>query len=261
MTIPKIVLIGSGNMATRLGLELKAKELAIQQVYSPTIEHASELAKQLNASSTNQLSAINSSADLYIIAVKDDAVAAVVKGMPEVSGLVVHTSGSVDSETLNRFQYYGSLYPLQTVSKNKAVEFSGVPICIEGNTKEVRDVLFGIAALISNNIHDIDSKQRRTLHLAAVFACNFSNYMYTIAHDLLSQQDVDFKLLLPLILETAQKTTSSSPASHQTGPAVRNDTATMDAHKALLAQNADYQKIYNLLSNSITVQQNDKEEL
>jgi predicted short-subunit dehydrogenase-like oxidoreductase (DUF2520 family) len=149
------------------------------------------------------------------------------------------------------FNNYGIFYPLQTFSKTKAVNISEVPFCIEANTDKNEQLLVDLAKVLSNNVELINSEQRKKLHLAAVFACNFSNYMYTIADELLSNDNLDLNLLKPLIIETANKIKDNSPKAMQTGPAKRNDKAVIEKQLQLLANNPAYKDIYQLITEQI----------
>lgn len=247
-----IVLIGSGNVATQMGLALKKTGHNILQVYSRTKSSGRALALKLRAQPLNDLKKISQTADLYIIAIKDDVVNSIVRQLNINGKLVVHTSGSLPLKTLKSVSSnYGVLYPLQTLSKNKIIDFSSVPLCIEANTKVNEKKLLAIAGSISKQVHLVDSEKRKVLHLAAVFACNFTNHMYALAEKLLRKNKLPFELLLPLIYETADKIKHASPSKMQTGPAIRNDKSIMKAHMILLSKQKKMKKIYKLMSQSI----------
>lgn len=247
-----IVLIGSGNVATQMGLALKKAGHTILQVYSRTQTSSRALALKLRSQPVNNLKKITSTADLYIIAIKDDAVNDITKQLNVNGKLVVHTSGSLPLKILKTVSsHYGVLYPLQTLSKNKIIDFSSVPLCIEANTKANEKKLLAIAGSVSKQVHLVDSEKRKVLHLAAVFACNFTNHMYALAEKLLGRNKISFELLLPLIYETANKIKQASPSKMQTGPAIRNDKSIMKAHIILLSKQKRMKKIYKLMSQSI----------
>jgi predicted short-subunit dehydrogenase-like oxidoreductase (DUF2520 family) len=257
----KIVIIGAGNVATQLGLALKKSKHIIVQVYSKHLSSASTLSKKLNSKSTNTLDAIDTSADIYIIAVKDDAIAEVASLLRLKNKMVVHTSGSVDVHVLKPVsKKYGVFYPLQTFSKSKKVNFKTVPICLEANNNNTLSDLYNLASSISNNVQKINSEQRRTIHLAAVFACNFSNHLYAIASTILIEKEVSLDILKPLIEETAHKIKKNSPLEMQTGPAIRKDKKTMDNHLKMLADKKELQQLYKLLSKSIIEFSKDKKQ-
>jgi predicted short-subunit dehydrogenase-like oxidoreductase (DUF2520 family) len=250
----RIVLIGTGNVATRLGLALHAKNAEIIQIFGRSAANASQLAASLQCPYTVSKSEIKSDADLYILAVSDDAIAEVAAMLPTGGDrIILHTAGSVPMGLLDAFSAnYGVLYPLQTLSRQKEIDFSNVPICIEANTPSNLEKLRVLAATISAQVVVIDSDQRRQLHLAAVFVCNFVNHLYAIGDELVREQRLDFELLKPLILETASKVTKFSPHEVQTGPAIRGNNAVIDGHLKMLEQHPGWQKLYELLSMDIS---------
>lgn len=247
-----IVLLGSGNVATHLGRALVGAGHRIRQVYSRTEPHARALAEVLGAEAATDLARIDKRADAYIIAVKDDAIDAVAAQLEGVQGMVVHTAGSVDMTVLaSHATVYGVLYPLQTFSKAKAVDFSNVPLAVEASQQAVLKRLEALAGSLSDRVFRCDSKQRLSLHVAAVFACNFTNHFYAIAADVLNKHGLDFDLIRPLILETAQKVMAHLPKDVQTGPAVRNDVRTMGKHVELLVSDPELERFYRLFSKRI----------
>jgi predicted short-subunit dehydrogenase-like oxidoreductase (DUF2520 family) len=253
-----ITIIGSGNVATHMGAAFKNAGHRIIQVYSPDLQNASMLAYHVGAQAINDLNSILPDTDIFIISVKDDAIIEMVKALAKHQKLIVHTSGSTNLNDLLAFtNKAGVLYPLQTFSKNKEVDFATVPLCIEASDADIKADLEQLAATISKNIYSVNSADRKILHLAAVFACNFPNYLYTIAQQLLAAHQMEFDMLKPLILETAQKVQEQPPASVQTGPAVRNDKVTMDAHLQLLSHQPQLQEIYLLLSQGIIKNNNE----
>lgn len=251
--IKKITIIGAGNVATHLAKSFYDNGFEIVQIYSRNIENATVLANQVAAKAINALSLLNNQTDFYLVSIKDDAIVQVLKSVPFKDKLIAHTSGSIPMDVLkeNNFKQFGIFYPLQTFSKDKTVHLNEVPFCIEGNNKDTDKLLSEIALKLSENVHFINSDQRKKLHVAAVFACNFSNYMYTIANDITSKNDIDFDILKPLILETANKIINNPPTSMQTGPAKRNDDEVIKNHLEMLSDNADYQQIYTLITKSI----------
>ncbi|MEX8546453.1 MAG: Rossmann-like and DUF2520 domain-containing protein [Mucilaginibacter sp.] len=248
----RITLVGSGNVATHLGAALVNAGHRIAQVWSRDLQNAALLAYHLKAEPVDDLSEIRPETDLIVISVKDDAVETVASFIPIKNVLVVHTCGSVGLQTLKKyFDTCGVFYPLQTFSKTRELDFRSVPLCIESTDKNSTARLLDLGRSISNNVTYIDSAQRKTLHLAAVFACNFPNYLYAVAAELLSKQQMDFGLIKPLILETASKVQSFLPQEVQTGPAKRRDGQTMAAHLELLQQYPEWQQLYTLLSQGI----------
>jgi predicted short-subunit dehydrogenase-like oxidoreductase (DUF2520 family) len=248
----RITIIGSGNVATHLAAAFKNAGHSMVQVYSRDLKNASLLAYHVKAEAIDSMDQISPETDLFVIAVKDDAIEGIASVLAKFQKLTVHTSGATDLKVLSiRSSMAGVFYPLQTFSKTKEVNFTTVPLCIEGADEQITSQLNELAYTISQNVYRINSTERRTLHLAAVFACNFPNYLYYLSEQLLAAQSLPFDLLRPLILETAEKVQEHLPAKAQTGPAVRNDEKTMDAHLELLQENPELQLLYKLLSQGI----------
>jgi predicted short-subunit dehydrogenase-like oxidoreductase (DUF2520 family) len=248
----KIVLIGAGNLATQLGISLHQAGFKILQVYSPTGKSADTLATKLNSTGVNDIKKIDRGANIYFISIKDDAIASFAKRFTLDDQLVVHTSGTVEADVLKACSTnYGVFYPLQTFSKDKPIDFKNIPVCIESSNATALRQMERVARMISCNVQEISGEQRRILHLAAVFACNFSNHMYTIAAGILDKHHLSFDLLKPLIAETANKIQSYLPAEMQTGPAIRGDLKTMRSHRRLLNNDKELKKIYKLISKHI----------
>ena len=248
-----VVLLGSGNVASHLGNALVGAGHVVTQVYSRTRAHAQVLADALGATATDRLAAVDVHADIYVIAVKDDAIAAVAAQLPRtLKGVVAHTAGSVDMDVLaGHVADYGVLYPLQTFSTAKAVDFSTVPLAVEASGDKAMARLQTAANSLSHRVFRCDSKQRLSLHVAAVFACNFTNHFYAIADDILNHYGLNFDLIRPLILETAHKAMEHQPNQVQTGPAVRNDRRTMEKHLELLGADPALAELYRLISKRI----------
>lgn len=251
--IKKIVIIGAGNLATQLALALVEKNIRISQVFSRTEESARELAVKVNADFTSDLSQIHPDADIYFIAVKDSAIQQVLENLKlNEERLLVHTAGSVPMQIMDGFsQNYGVFYPLQTFSKVRKVDFSTIPICIEANHPWSLVKLQELALLLSGTVRQINTEERKTLHLAAVFANNFVNHFYAVGAEILHDKHLSFDLLKPLILETAEKVQSLQPLDAQTGPARRNDQEVIDSQLNLLLDRPEYKKIYSFVTESI----------
>jgi len=250
----RITLIGSGNVAQHLIKAFtKSESVEIVQVFSRKKEKLSAVI-DFDKIVDDFKDLIE--ADLYIIAVTDNAIAEVSKQLPFNNQLVVHTSGTASIETLEEKNRKGVFYPLQTFSKNKDVDFSVIPICLEAENTFDFHVLETVAKSISNAVFPINSEQRKALHVAAVFVNNFTNHLYQIGEEICEENKVPFEILKPLILETADKINTLSPVDAQTGPAKRNDTNTIDAHLDYL-QDANQKNIYKILTQSI--QNNGKE--
>jgi predicted short-subunit dehydrogenase-like oxidoreductase (DUF2520 family) len=248
----RITIIGSGNVATHLAAAFKNAGHRIMQVYSRDMQNAALLAYHVGAEPIDNLNQVNPETDIFIISVKDDAIISTAKTLSKHQKLIVHTSGATDLSSLSAFtSNAGVFYPLQTLSKNKEVDFFTVPLCVEGANETITFELEQLAQTISNHVYRINSEQRKILHLAAVFACNFPNYLYSIAQQLLAKHNMEFELLRPLILETAQKVQDHLPAEVQTGPAIRNDKNTMAIHLQMLNGEPEMKNLYELLSQAI----------
>ena len=249
----QITLIGSGNVAQHLIKAFsKSEAIEIAQVFSRKKETLATLIDYDKI--VNDFEDLKE-ADLYIIAVSDNAILEVSRQLPFNNQLVVHTSGTSSIEILNDKNRKGVFYPLQTFSKNKDIDFSVIPICLEAeNTFDFR-VLDTVAKSISNAVFPINSEQRKALHVAAVFVNNFTNQLYQIGQEICEENQVSFEILKPLILETAEKIKTLDPVDAQTGPAKRNDSSTIEAHLKYLS-NENQKNIYKTLTQSI--QQNGK---
>ena len=247
----KIVFIGAGNLATRLSLAMQRVGMQIGQVYSHTEASARQLATRLGCPWTNDLSALQEDGDLYVFSLKDTVLSDVISKVKPNNGMWVHTAGSMPMSVFEGYaQRFGVLYPLQTFSKGRNVNFDVIPIFLEANTDKNADYLKNIASALSENVRFMSSEKRRSLHLAAVFACNFTNHSYTLSYKLLENESIPADVLLPLIDETVSKIHSMPPAAAQTGPAIRYDENVINKHLAML-DDPDMQAIYRLLSQSI----------
>ena len=257
-----IVFLGSGNLATHLSLALKAAGENIVQIFSRTQEHAQALADKLHCASCTSISDIRTDADIYIFSVKDDALPNLINQLSEHLSqhpspnthhpLFLHTAGSVPMSVFpDNFQLsYGVLYPMQTFSKNRAVDFREIPCFIEASNDETLEVIRQLSSRISDHVQEASSDKRKKLHLAAVFACNMVNHCYRLAEKVLEEEDINFSLYQPLIQETANKVRELSPRKAQTGPMVRYDRTIMDAQIALISDERTRQ-IYRLMADSI----------
>ncbi|UCD60549.1 MAG: DUF2520 domain-containing protein [Flavobacteriaceae bacterium] len=243
-----IVLIGTGNVAQQFYAAMSnTKGLKIIQVIGRNKKKLSPF-KNCPKTATDYKYLLN--ADIYIIAVNDDSIATVSQYFKNKPGLVVHTSGSMPLSILPESVRRGVFYPLQTISKERKIDLTEVPICIEAEKIEDYDILRELANTISAQVQIITSEQRKLVHLAAVFVNNFTNHLYHIGNELCNETGVPFTILNQLILETAKKATQMPVVNAQTGPAVRNDKLTMKKHLELL-NNEGYREIYSVLSNSI----------
>jgi predicted short-subunit dehydrogenase-like oxidoreductase (DUF2520 family) len=247
----KIALIGAGNVATCLGPRLKEAGHEITAVYSRTQESARTLADRLGAMFTTDIKAVPAS-DAAIVMLKDDALKELA---PAIAGslhntLLLHTAGSVSMDIWREAGaiQYGVLYPMQTFSKESRIDWSQVPLFIEGSSAPVLENIRQLALTISPDVTPLSSEGRKKLHLAAVFTCNFSNHMYAIAEQLLASEGVPFRVMLPLVRETARKVEGMSPQDAQTGPAVRGDRKIIREHLELLKDYPEYAELYRLIS-------------
>lgn len=249
----KVVIVGSGNVATHLSLAIASLEgIEICQVYSPTEAHAEILAERLNCDFVTDPTQIRKDADVYLFALKDQALETVIRAVPANNGLWLHTSGSMPMQVFAGYtERYGVLYPLQTFSKSREISFQGIPLFIECHREEDKNCLEDLARRLSGKVCELSSEKRRSLHLAAVFACNFTNHIYALAEEILAKEGLSRDYLFPLIDETAAKVHELPAQEAQTGPAIRYDENIINKHLGMLADDPDVQTLYRLLSQSI----------
>ncbi|MER2999099.1 Rossmann-like and DUF2520 domain-containing protein [Pontibacter populi] len=250
-----IAIVGVGNVAWHLAQALQKAGHTITAVYSRNKAHSEGLTTLLpNAVATQSLNFRTIVADVVLIAIPDAALPGIAEQIKVKPGTIVaHTSGSQSLAVLSTITgaNYGVFYPLQTFSKNATVDVQQVPVLIEGNTEATIDLLTQLAQTISQKVERVDTDKRKQLHLAAVFACNFTNHLLGISQELLQKADMPTDLLQPLIQETIKKATTHHPYSVQTGPAIRNDQNVIDEHLRLLQHQPNLQAIYQLLTQSI----------
>lgn len=249
--IQSISLIGSGRLATALGKGFQSKGIRINQVYSRNIEHAKSLAKELNAEPTDSLQLLKDTSDLFLLAVSDSAIAGLVPHIPFTHIPVIHCSGSQEMSQLSRFERFGVIYPPQTFSFEHEVDLECTPFFLEASDDAFLADLLELTALISGSIHFAATESRLRIHLAAVFANNFTNHFYHIAGDLLKKDRLPLDILFPIMQETLNKIKLVNPAKAQTGPAARNDIRVLEKHLQLLSDRPEYGKIYSFVSESI----------
>lgn len=256
----KVSLIGSGNVSTNLALSLEKKGHTINEIYSLNSKNSEKLTRKLYQASVNpDLDFSNSQSKVFIISVTDQEIKAVAEkiNLPEHHCILVHTSGTVPLEVLSGFHSFtGVFYPLQTFTKEKILEFKNIPICIEGSDNTTSKVLLAIGKSLSDNVYWMDSSSRKKIHLAAVFASNFSNHMLLIAKELMENQDLDFNLLEPLIVETINKSLTLGPEKTQTGPAIREDLRVIKEHLSELEGMPELADIYRIISEHIVKKYN-----
>lgn len=270
----KIVLIGAGNLATHLGKALHAAGHDMVQVFSRTMQSAETLASLLDAEPLTDIAQVRDDADVYIFSVKDSALVQLVAQLcrHEADGLgedgavnalrkakkgehervFLHTAGSMPLSVFKGMaQHYGVLYPMQTFSKQREVDFSIIPCFVEANDEFAQKQIEGMAREISGRVYQLSSEDRKYLHLSAVFACNFANHCYAISQELLEEHGIPFDVMLPLINETAAKVHEMKPKDAQTGPAVRYDENVIDKQSKLLENHPHFKKVYDSMSKSI----------
>ena len=247
----RVVIIGSGNVASVLGRLIKQKGHEIVQVISRNAVHAQVLASELQGPFSDNNSSVDMSAELYLVAVNDGALYELNKSFHLGNKLILHTAGSVPIEILKDISVnYGVLYPLQSLRREMDYS-SDIPFLIDGNTEETITLTEDFAKTISGTVAKASDEERLKLHVAAVVVSNFTNHLYALAEDFCKIENVDFKLLAPLIKETAERVATHSPASVQTGPALRNDIFTLDKHLRLLSNHPKLKYIYLKLTDSI----------
>lgn len=270
----KIVLIGAGNLATHLGKALRAAGHDMLQVFSRTMQSAETLASLLDAEPLTDIAQVRDDADVYIFSVKDSALVQLVAQLcrHEADGLgedgvvnalrkakkgehervFLHTAGSMPMSVFKGMaQHYGVLYPMQTFSKQREVDFSIIPCFVEANDEFAQKQIEGLAREISGRVYLLSSEDRKYLHLSAVFACNFANHCYAISQELLEEHGIPFDVMLPLINETAAKVHEMKPKDAQTGPAVRYDENVIGKQSKLLENHPHFKKVYDSMSKSI----------
>ena len=244
----KVVLLGSGNVAYHLAKAMKStsnvelvqrysRKNSNAQLFNSSVPHTTE-PKEIKA------------ADIYILAIKDEVIAKVCKSLKHLNGLLVHTSGAMGMDVLDSRFRRGVLYPVQSLSIDQKINLKDVPFAIETEFNEDRVILQKLATELSCHVFDLDSAKREKLHIAAVFANNFSNFMFTCAEDLCKEHEIPFEILRPLILETGKKVQYLPPVDAQTGPARRHDQDVIEKHLNQLK--GEQKDIYKLLSLAIS---------
>lgn len=243
-----IVILGSGNVASHLIAAFQKSDLIlIKQVFARNpLVTIPNFPQEKIIHSIDQLEV----ADLYIISVTDTAIVELANQIPFDHAFVVHTSGSMPMTVLPSKHRKGVFYPLQTFTKNKEVDFKEIPICLEAENERDLLLLKTVAEKISSKVYTINSEQRKAMHVAAVFVCNFVNHLYQLGHEVCNEHNIPFEILHPLIAETANKIQYLPPEDAQTGPAKRNDTITINSHLNFLTY-TNKKEIYKILTKSI----------
>jgi predicted short-subunit dehydrogenase-like oxidoreductase (DUF2520 family) len=256
--INSIGFIGAGKVATQFATAFKNAGLNVSWVWSRTNKSASLFSSLTGCKIVEKITDPLPAADLVIISIKDDALFDIAGLLAPDTYSIVHTSGSVDINVLKNISPdTGVFYPLQTFSEGRNVSLKDVPVCIEASGEELKEKLCSLANCIGSKVVIADSEKRLCLHIAAVFACNFTNYMYALSEKALKKSGFDLTLLYPLILETTTKVLQNDPDLVQTGPAVRGDKRIIENHIAWLKEMPELKEVYELLSNQLMKKNDD----
>jgi predicted short-subunit dehydrogenase-like oxidoreductase (DUF2520 family) len=244
----RVIILGAGNVAQHLFTAFyEHKSVEVVQCYNRKGKRLHPNQKENTI--TQDLNTLKE-ADVYILAVSDDAIEEVSNLLPFNNKFIVHTSGSVPMNTLNSNHRRGVFYPLQTFSEDTVVDFASIPFCLEAEYEENMIFLKKLTSTLSKKIYEVSSEQRNVLHVSAVFVNNFTNHLFSIANDICNNYNIPFEILRPLVLETAQKATKMNPDLAQTGPAIRNDSKTIKRHLKILTDTTQ-QEIYKTLTKAI----------
>ncbi|MEI6456200.1 MAG: DUF2520 domain-containing protein [bacterium] len=250
--ISEVVILGAGNLGTHLARVFKANGIKVSQVFDRLPSKGKKLAKDIGAEFASGQDKIFTGADLYILSVSDSAIETVAKILKPGDSLIAHCSGSLPMEILGPYaSHYGVFYPLQTFSIRNQVSFYDIPLCVEANNPESRRQLMELANKISGKVHRINSEKRRILHLTAVLANNFTNFMYTAAEEILKSHGIPFSLLEPIIGQTALNARGGSVFKNQTGPAIRGDHKVLESQRQLLKDFPDFVELYDIITQNI----------
>jgi len=255
METQKVIIFGCGNVASYFAERFKQLEFDIIQVYHPDIQKANNFAASFGSEAIVDFSAVNTVADIYFIAVKDSVIESIASQIPITHGIVLHTSGAVKLDVLNKHARAAVFYPLQTFTKGIKTVNQDFPLLLESKAKSDENYLAQLAIKMGLKVHFMDSHQRTEIHLAAVFAANFTNHCIKIGYDLMASKNHMPAMLLPLIKESINKLNYITPAKGQTGPAIRHDEVTIEKHLALLNNDSALKLIYQLLTNHIQTTQ------
>lgn len=247
-----ITLVGAGNVAWHIGHRLIEVGCRIVKLINRESSGSKTLVSDLDCQLLSDFSVSNADSDFVIVAINDSFVGEVLQKLDTKNSIILHTSGSLGMEIFPKgTRRFGVLYPFQTLTSGIKVDFSEIPLCIEGNDNETSEKIEDLAKRLSPSVHHIDSQQRQILHLAGVIGNNFTNYFMTLATELLQKHDIDKNLLMPLLNETLAKLNKTSPYEAQTGPARRNNREIIEKHLALLNNEPGLKKLYSIISDSI----------
>lgn len=253
-----IGIVGAGNVASHLAGALSEAGNEIVQVISRSQKSAEDLGARFNALVNTDLSELNQEIDLLILTVPDHVIPEIVKSLGDFKGIVVHTSGAVSIEVFKPLKCQsGIIYPLQTFTKGRELDFRTIPIFIEASDERVLFQLKEIFQKISDSVFELDSDNRAQLHLAAVFVNNFTNYMITAANDILHSSGIQKEVMISLIKETFEKSIEMGPDNSQTGPAIRDDITTIKKHLKLLSFSPEHSRVYQCLTEAIQSRYNE----
>lgn len=250
MISKKIVIIGGGNVASHLIRSVTASGHKLVQLYNRTIEHISSHQSETNIVGT--IDGITPDADIYIICVKDTAIQGLVKNLRLKDKMIVHTSGNLSMNVLEEVsKNIGIFYPIQSFTKGIPIDFRKVPIIIEANSSEAEGQIRSFSMSISDTVISMSETERQKLNVAGVFVNNFTNHIYTMIYSYLKSENMDFKVLIPLIQNTVDKLSLGAPSAMQTGPAVRNDLSTIESHQTILENYPELRSMYADLTEKI----------
>lgn len=251
----KVDFIGAGNLAWNLAPALENAGAFVKHVYSRNPENAHKLAQKLYEGQVKEdLDFSECNSDLVIIAVADNAIEKITKELiVSENTIIAHTSGSIPLNVLgySATPNIGVFYPLQTFTKGNQVDFSNIPFLVEGENNYTTKVLLGLAKMLSSNVSEVSSHQRQQIHLAAVFASNFTNWMLIKCERILKEANLDFKIVHSLITQSITNALEMGPINAQTGPAKRNDFEVLDKHIELLEKKPEVQELYRMVSQQI----------
>jgi len=248
----KIAILGAGNVGYQLTWHLNNTGHQIVQVFSRHLPSAKWIGNLMDIPCTTKISEITHDADIYLIAVSDDSVAEVAKELHLGNKVVAHTSGAVPMQILEGVsENYGIFYPLQTLSRNISVDFSVIPICLNGVNEYTTKILKDLGSSLTNKIVIVNDEHRLAIHVAAVIANNFTNHLFSISQMILEKSGLSFEILKPLINETVRKIQNHDPLNVQTGPAIRHDEETIKKHLQFLSEDGRFEEIYRILTEDI----------
>ncbi len=245
-------MIGAGNVSTHISRHLHLAGHTIACVYSRNQETAGTLAHEVHSTGVTQLDAIPDKADFYLVCVPDDIIPEIAGKLSDRKGVWLHCAGALSMDVFSATHTeYGVMYPLQSLSKELPVMLTDTPMLVEGSSPKVTATVRLLADSISGNVYEMNSDSRLLVHLAAVFANNFTNHMVHIAQQILKDHDFDLGLLEPLLNQTYHKLTEMEAVNAQTGPAVRMDEETMQKHRELLEKSPEWKNLYTFISRDI----------